>query len=54
MSALSQDLGGHVDLFDIRQQSTDRDYKALKAGQKCEIIVIIEKIISIIGLDRLR
>ena len=30
-------------MFDIRQQSTDRDYKTLKAGQKCEIIVIIEK-----------
>ena len=39
--------------MNIRQQSTDRDYKTLKAGQTCEIISIIEKIMSIIGLDRL-
>ena len=39
--------------MNIRQQSADRDYKTLKAGQTCEIFSILEKIRSIIGLDRL-
>jgi hypothetical protein len=34
-------------------QSTDRDYQTLKPGRTFEIIGIIEKIRSIIGLERL-